>query len=404
MKKYVIFILICILSLLSFSDDLFIFRNTGIISKDYPWTDEVKIPLEKNENVVFIENADFYKISLSNLNDINFKIIGNSNDLKNSVGSRITMINSNPIILKDVLNLNYIYFFNSYLNLWCRTESTNLDSLLNHKLLYAKNVKGEVMLSKPLSWDLFYSLKDNGDLYVTYTINGNIKASYNTILIDETFNLNNSNKLNNDLGYTKSMAFESVQYVPQIENDSAIINFGEIKPFNGEFSKVIKLGTIKNYEDINFLNINFYSNSFDNRYLNIIREFENTKENGIGVPLIKGNIYIFTKKENKEFIQKVATLSKANENETAEIFLGQSWNSTAKLKVLNETRTKNYIDKTFNINVKGNGKTEIEISGQSLNLLNIKGNYIKKDVYSDKIIIYIQGTQNLELTIRSNIK
>lgn len=402
MKKYVIFILICIISLLSFSDDLFIFRNTGIISKDYPWTDEIKIPLDKNENVVFIENADFYKISLSNLDDINFKIIGDSDDLKNALGSRITMVNSNPIILKDVLNLNYIYFFNSYLNLWCRTDAINLDSLLNHKLLYAKNVKGKVMLSKPLSWDLFYSLKNNSDLYVTYTISGNIKTTYNTILIDENFNI--SNKSNNDLGYTKSMTFESAQYVPQIENESALINLGEIKPFNGEFSKVIKLGTIKNYEDINFLNINFYSNSFENKYLNIIREFENTKENGLGIPLIKGNIYIFTKKENKEFIQKVATFSKTNENEIGKINLGQSWNSTAKLKVLNETRTKNYIDKTFNINVKGNGKTEIEISGQSLNLLSIKGNYIKKDIYSDKIVIYIQGTQNLELTIRSNIK
>ncbi|WP_129408464.1 hypothetical protein [Marinitoga lauensis] len=112
--------------------------------------------------------------------------------------------------------------------------------------------------------------------------------------------------------------------------------------------------------------------------MGIIREFKNTKENGVGVPLIKSNIYIFTKKDGKEFIQKVATLSKTNENEIAEILLGQSWNSTADLEILNETRSKDHIDKTFKFNIKSSGKSKITISGIAMKLLNIKGNYIKK--------------------------
>ncbi|WP_129408465.1 hypothetical protein [Marinitoga lauensis] len=258
MKKVLLLIIISIIALTSFSNDIFIFKNIGIISKDYPWTDEINIPLHKDEDVVFVENADFYKITLSELKDINFKIIGNSDDLKNVLGSRITMLNPNPVILKDALNLNYIYFFNSYLNMWCRTEAKNLDILLNHKILYAKNVKGKILISKPISWNLFYDLKSNGDLFATYKINGSIKESYNAILIDENFNINDR-QVNNKTIYTKTMALESAPYLPQIVNESAIVNFGKIEPFNGVFSKVIKLGTIKKYDDINYLNINFYS-------------------------------------------------------------------------------------------------------------------------------------------------
>ncbi|WGS65969.1 hypothetical protein [Marinitoga aeolica] len=403
MKKIFISFIITIIALTLFSNDIFIFKNIGIISMDYPWTDEINIPLHKDENVVFIENADFYKVNISELKNISFKIIGSTDDLKNVLGSRISMLNSNPVILKDALNLNYIYFFNSYLNMWCRTDAKNLDTLLNHKTLYAKNIKGKVLISKPISWNLFYDLKSNGDLFVTYKISGNTKELYNATLIDETFNLDDR-QINNKTVYTKTMSLEAAPYIPLIVNESAIVNFGKIEPFNGVFSKVMKLGTIKKYEDINYLNINFYSRSFENKYMNIMREFENTKDNGIGVPLIKGNIYIFTKKDGKEFIQKVATLSKANENETAEIFLGQSWNSTADLQILNESRSKDHIDKTFKFNVKSSGKTKITINGTAMKLLSVKGTYLKKVENSDKISFYIQGNQSLEITIRNDVK
>ncbi|GAB6189204.1 hypothetical protein JCM30566_09430 [Marinitoga arctica] len=398
MKKLVTFIIL-ILSILLFSNNLFLFKNIGLISKDYVWTNELKIPLRADENVIFVENAEYYKIEFENLENVNFKFIGTNDDLRNILSSRVNIINLNPLILKDALTPNFIYYYDNYLKVWWRTDLINLNTLMNNKILYAKNIKGMVIISKPLKWDFFYDLKSNGDLFITYKINGKIDEPYNVTLIDEAFNISNNNQ-SKDI-YTKTLALEAAPYAPIIVNESAIINFGEILPFDGEFSKVIKLGTIKNYEDINYLNFSFYSNSFENKYLEIIREFENTKNNGLGIPLIKGKIHIFTKKDNKEFIQKVSTISKTNENETTEIFLGQSWNSTADLQIVNELRTKDYIDRTFKITIKSSGKAKIVINGGAMKLLSVKGNYLKKIENSDKITFYTNDNQTLELTIRN---
>ncbi|SHE70812.1 hypothetical protein SAMN02745164_00976 [Marinitoga hydrogenitolerans DSM 16785] len=401
MKKIFIF-LIVIFSLTIFSNNLFIFKNIGIISQEYPWTDELNISLDPEENLVFIENAEYYKVQIANLENITFKIIGTIDDLKNTLSSRVNIINTNPIILKDFFNPNYIYFYNNSLKSWCKTDSEKLSILLNNKVLYAKNIKGLVLTSKPLKWDLFYNLKTNGDLFVTYKIYGKIKDSYNTFLINENFDLNQPLK-DNRLYTSKSFALETSPSIPQIVNESAIIDMGEIKTFDGEFSKVIKLGSIKKYEDINYLEINFYSRSFNNKYLSIIREFENTKENGLGIPLIPGKIYLFSKKDNIEYLNKVSNISKTAVNSKGEFYIGESWNSFSNLEILNEIKTKNYVEKTFKFNVTSPGKTRITITGQAMKLLNIKGNYINKFENSDKISVYINGNQEIVLTIRSYI-
>jgi hypothetical protein len=403
MKIKIIIFALFVFTVFSFANDLFVFKNVGILNMDYTWTDELTINLKSDENVVFVENAEYYTVKKGNLENIKFKIIGSSQDLKDTLNNFVVAINSNPIVLKDSLNPTYIYYYNNLLGLWCRTEAENLNDILNNKVFYAKNIKGLVQFSKPITWDIFYNLKENGDLFVTYNINGNLDESYNVYLIDENFPIYQPQTQERAL-YTKAMAVSADVYVPEIVDESAIVNFGEITPFNGSYSKVRKLGTIKNYEDINYLNINFYSSSFENNYLSIIREFDNTKDNGLGVPLIDGKIYIFSKKDNKEFINKVSNLPKTTVDSKVEINLGQSWTSTADLYILKDNRTKDYIDRTFNVNINSPDKTKIVITGQAMRLLSIKGDYLSKTENSDKIIIYVQGNQNLELTIRSDIK
>ncbi|KAF2956769.1 hypothetical protein [Marinitoga sp. 38H-ov] len=401
MKKTFVLIVLLIFSF-SFandlSNDLFIFKNIGILSLEYPWTDELNLNLKSDENIIFVENADYYTVNLGSLENIKYKIVGNYEDLKETLSNYIVTISSNPLILRDSLNPTYIYFYNNFLGLWCKTESDYLKEILNNKVFYAKNIKGLVQISKPISWDLFYNLKENGDLFVTYNINGVLDEKYNVYLIDEIIN-----EIHVQERTLKSMSINA-DYIPEIINESAVIKFGEITPFNGVYSKVIKLGTIKKYEDINYLNINFYSSSFENRYLSIIREFENTKDNGLGIPIINGKLYLFTKKDNKEFINKVSNLPKTNINSKVEINLGQSWNSTADLNILRDNRTNEFVDRTFDININSSEKTKIVISGQAMKLLSIKGNYLSKIENSDKITIYVQGKQKLEVNIRSTIK
>ncbi|KLO24277.1 hypothetical protein X275_00335 [Marinitoga sp. 1197] len=398
MKKFFI-VVFMILFIMSFSQNFYIFRNIGIMHLEYPWTDELTIPLEDKENVIFVENAEFYKIVPLNIENIKFKIIGTNEDLKNSIGSRVSILNTKPLILKDALNPSFIYFFNEYINLWCKTDKDNLSLLLNNKELYAKNIKGSVLISRPLSWNLSYSLKSNGDLFVTYNINGSLKTlenDYNVFLIDDKFNTQQQQNR-----VYKSLSLESSSYIPEIISESAIINLGKINSFDGVFSKVKRLGTIKNYEDINYLNLNFYSSSFESRYIDIVREFKNSKENGLGIPLIQGNVYLYTKKNNNEYIYKSSKFPKTKENEYVDINLGQSWNSTASLEILNDIRNKKYTERTFRITINSDKKTKINITGQSLNIIKISGNIIKKTLNSDRLSIYIQGNQIIEITIRS---
>ncbi|AEX85800.1 hypothetical protein XO10_06915 [Marinitoga sp. 1135] len=413
MKKILILSLLILFAFSVFGDKLLIFRNTGIISKELPWTENFKFSLEKDQSVIFIENAEYYSISFPAPEDVAFRIIGNNEKLHEAINGRVKILNQNPLIIEDTFNPAFIYYFDNNLKMWCKTEKENLNKLFNNKILTAKKIKGLILISTPMKWDIVYDMKDDGTLYATYKISGRLNQEYDTILINENFTQTAKPQIKENY-YSKSLAMERPveNYdIPQLINESTIINIGKILPFNGDFNKVVSLGKIKKYEDIQYLTFDFYSGSIKNRYLDVLRRFLNSKENGLGVPLISGDFRIYTKNGKTEFINKVSKLTKTSINDYAEINLGKGWNVKADIILLNEYRTKDYIEKTYRINLTNSSTTtkkfKIKITGYSVNLENIKSNLnnIEKKVFGDYIELFgvIKDKGFIELKLKENI-
>lgn len=399
---------------------IFIFRNAALLKMEIPKTENFILPLENYENVVFIQKADYYKIENSNFNDIKFDLIGTNEDFsKNHHTYTTKILSKNPPIL--ALG-DKIYYFDSSTGFWYRTEEKNLNILLNSRKLYAKNIEGEIYISKPLYWDMFYDLKSNGELYLTYTINGKIDEPVSTLLIDGSIKIPQKpigefddiveEMENTYVFYQKSTSSFKEDIIPEIISEKAVISFGEIQPFNGQFRKVAKLGTIKTIEDIPTLKISFSTDSFENKFFSIYRTFVNSKENGLGIPLIPANVRIYEKKDEEEYLQLTSSLPKTEKDQICKIILGQGWTVSADLNVVNYYNTKQYESKTFEIDITNSEKTEkkILISFQtydkSLELINFDTDMevIEKNIFKDKIEFYLKLKDKgvLNVSLRSN--
>ncbi|MBO8161926.1 MAG: hypothetical protein H0Z24_09890 [Thermosipho sp. (in: Bacteria)] len=411
MKKLLIILSIFTLPIFIFSSDyLTIFKNIGLYIKQIPYNEELTLYLNNDENVIFIENAEFYKVE--KVSPIEYWTMCNDKDLQNLSYIPFKIINTNPLTLETNQK---IYVFNSQINMWMKTEKNNLNKFLYSKKFVAKNIEGNLIITKPLSWYLYYDLKSNGDFYITYTIKGKYDQPIHVWLIDsylneDTFTINRYSENQETTNYL----LKTVEQVsgPTIVDETPIIDLGKVQPFNGEFSKVTKLGTIKNFNDIPILNINFYSNSFENKYLDLYRIFDNTENNGLGIPLISGPIRIYIKKEDKEFIKYVSELFKTAKDEEAKIFLGQTWSVISNLYILDIIETKSYIEKTFEINLINNDLSnkdiEIIFNGYNLELLKIDTDLkiVEKNAYSDQITLKVKlnNKGKIIISIRSNKK
>ncbi|MDK2886974.1 MAG: hypothetical protein PWP54_1554 [Thermosipho sp. (in: thermotogales)] len=397
---------------------LFIFRNAALLKMDVQKTENFVLPLEKYENVVFIQKADYYIIENSILNEINFRLIGPNENFAKLLKDKTTKILSkNPPILKFK---NMIYYLDTSTNFWYETDEKYLDNLLNSKTFYAKNIEGELYISKPLYWDLFYDLKTSGELYLTYSIKGKIDEPINALLIDSKINIPQKPVEEfDDIVEGKGIYYDAMKistfkedFVPEIISEKAVINFGQIQPFNGELRKVFKLGTIKNFEDIPTLKISFSSNSFEDQFFYIYRIFDNTKENGIGFPLIPANIRIYEMKDNEEFLQLTTALPKTEKDQICSINLGQGWSVSADLYVINYYETEEYESKTFEIHISNHESIEKKILisfytyDRSFDLINFDTDMeiIEKNVFKDKIEFYLklEDYGYLNITLRSN--
>jgi len=346
-------------------DRIFIYRNTSLLKLRVPLTEKYVLPLDNNEYVVFVEKADYYKIEKSTLDDLEFNLIGtNEMFAKRFDMANTKILSKKPPILKIS---NKIYYFDINTGFWYETDEKNLDILLNSKKLVAKNIEGDILITKPLEWDLFYDLKSNGDLYLTYLIRGKTNKSVDALLIDGELDFDVEEPLEDVyqdviVNYSKSMEqLPERKYTPEIISETAVIDIGEIQPFNGNFEKVIKVGTIKEMKDIPTLDLHFYTSSFENRFLEIYRVFENSKENGVGVPLISGDVRIYENKNNEEFLRQTTNLPKTNVGEICKIDLGQGWSVSADLNITHSYKSETYISRNFEINLTNDDDKEKEI-------------------------------------------
>ena len=269
-----------------------------------------------------------------------------------------------------------------------------------------------------MEWDLFYDLKSNGDLYLTYLIRGKTNKSVDALLIDGELDFDVEEPLEDVyqdviVNYSKSMEqLPERKYTPEIISETAVIDIGEIQPFNGNFEKVIKVGTIKEMKDIPTLDLHFYTSSFENRFLEIYRVFENSKENGVGVPLISGDVRIYENKNNEEFLRQTTNLPKTNVGEICKIDLGQGWSVSADLNITHSYKSETYISRSFEINLTNDDDKEKEILisfytyETSIDLLKYETDLevTEKKIFKDRIEFYlkIKDSGVLNISLRSN--
>lgn len=422
-KKFLLFNLFFfspIFSMVTFAgqqDRIYIYRNTSLLKMRVPLTEKYVLPLDSNENVVFVEKADYYKIEKSTLDDLEFNLIGtNEMFAKRYDMANAKILSKKPPILKIS---KYIYYFDTNTGFWYQTDEKNLDILLNSKKLVAKNIEGDILITKPLEWDLFYDLKPNGDLYLTYLIRGKSNKSVNALLIDGVLDFDVEEPPEDEYQQDAIVLYQSKinsperQFTPQIISETAVVDIGEIQPFNGNFEKVIKVGTIKEMKDIPTLNINFYSDSFENRFFKIYRVFKNTEENGVGVPLISGDVRIYENKDNEEFLKQTTNIPKTNVGEFCKIDLGQGWSVFADLSVTHSYKSETYVSRTFEINITNDDDKEKEIlisfytyETGGLDLLKYETDLevIDKRIFKDRIEFYlkIKDSGVLNISLRSN--
>ncbi|SHH32271.1 hypothetical protein [Thermosipho atlanticus] len=414
MKKILLVFLI-VYNLVFSIDNVFVFRNKGIINVQLPFTSELVLPLKNEENIIFLEKSEFYKVDYSDLKYIEFLIVSTKEDLQNHLSKEVKIINNNPLVLeRRDSSEKYVYFYHPQLNLWCKTEKNNLEALLYNKRLIAKNAEGTLLISKPMSWNLIYDLKTNGDLYLTYMISGNLDKQSNVFLIDSYYqsDLYSTTNLKKQTLYEQNYQNSENFGIPEIINEKAVINLGKVEKFNGKYFKVFKLGTIKSYEDIPSLSFNFYTNSFENKFFNIYRLFENSKDNGLGVPLLSGQIRIYERYNDTEFIKYISNLPKTGENKFSEINLGEGWTVYANLELIDNYKTEKFEERTFKIHIFNTENTKrkimISISGNNLELRRINSSMeiSKKIVLKDKIKLYliIDKSGVLDISLRSNHK
>lgn len=421
-KKFLLFNLFFfspMFSMITFAgqqDRIFIYRNTSLLKLRVPLTEKYVLPLDNNEYVVFVEKADYYKIEKSTLDDLEFNLIGtNEMFAKRFDMANTKILSKKPPILKIS---NKIYYFDINTGFWYEADEKNLDILLNSKKLVAKNIEGDILITKPLEWDLFYDLKSNGDLYLTYLIRGKTNKSVDALLIDGELDFDVEEPLEDVyqdviVNYSKSMEqLPERKYTPEIISETAVIDIGEIQPFNGNFEKVIKVGTIKEMKDIPTLNLHFYTSSFENRFLEIYRVFENSKENGVGVPLISGDVRIYENKNNEEFLRQTTNLPKTNVGEICKIDLGQGWSVSADLNITHSYKSETYISRSFEINLTNDDDKEKEILisfytyETSIDLLKYETDLevTEKKIFKDRIEFYlkIKDSGVLNISLRSN--
>ncbi|MGM0640752.1 MAG: hypothetical protein ACQESN_04950 [Thermotogota bacterium] len=270
--------------------------------------------LEENQNILWVEGSDSWSIKKNNYN-FNFQIIS-----LEEVNSEIKEIDDNVF---EIVGKNQILFYYSKLGKWALTSKENLRYIKGVKSLHI-NSKTSVYVAtyKQASWKMIYELNPDGkfskNIEILNTVNENKSRTY---IINDYLreNIQEFSMMTRNLATeSKSLSIEE-----NIIQDVYTLFLGNLKLEAEKTIINIENKKIKLYED--YLQIPLNS-SAKNANPYIIRYILNTKDNGIGIEIPAGELWI-----NQKFDNKVVPLSKIKIDsysigEKISLKLDKSWN------------------------------------------------------------------------------
>lgn len=311
MKK-ILFLMLFIISILSFSNPLSLIFKDAIVNFEEMKPGQHK--LSEDENVLWVEGSKSWNIKENKYN-FSFNII----DL-NEFTDEIKEIEDNIYEVKDS---NKILFYNSSFGKWAITDKKNISFITNSKYLTVDSDENVLVATyKNASWNVVYELYPDGRFTKNVEIlNVDDLKNSKVYLINDYLQEN----IQNFSLMTRNIATESKSYDFQeniVQNiytlDLGILDINSEKAVINIDSRKIVL-----FED--YLEIPLsYSVQNTNPY--ITRYIENTKENGLGIEIPKGKLWI-----NEEFDDKIVPLNKLEISshsigESIILNMGKSWN------------------------------------------------------------------------------
>ncbi len=311
MKK-LSFLLIMMISIVAFTNPLSLIFKDAMVNfvEMEPGIHELKA----NQNILWVEGSESWSIKKNNYN-FNFQIVS-----LEDINSEIKEIDDN---IFEIVGENKILFHYQKLGKWTLTDKENLKFINGVKSLHINSKKNVyVAIYNQASWEMIYELNPDGKFSKNIEIlNAANESKSRTYIINDYLREN----IQEFSMMTRNMASESKSYSfeENIVQDIYTLFLGNIS-LNSEKTIInIDKKDVKLFED--YLRIPL-SSSTKNSNPYIIRYIENTKENGLGIEIPAGELWI-----NEKFDNKIVPLNKININsysigEKITLNLDRSWN------------------------------------------------------------------------------
>lgn len=388
MKKLT-FLMVLTISFLAFSNPLsLIFKDAIVNFEEMKPGDHI---MSEDENILWVEGSEKWSIKTNKYN-FSFNLV----DLDQFTGE-IKEVEDN---IFEVVDSNKILFYNSNLGKWATTDKKNFPFIKNskHLSIYAKqNVL--VATYKKASWSMIYELYPDGKFTKNVEISGAETLENSRVYLINDYLQEN---IQNFSLMTRNIAAESKSYDFQedIVQNIYTLDLGNLD-INSDKS-VINIDTRKILLFEDYLEIPLpYTTQNANPY--IIRHIENTKENGLGIEIPQGKLWINEKFDNETVPLNKINIDSYSIGESIVLNMDKSWNFyysnniISDVKINNETRM---TQRNINLTNHSDDYKWVLISEKSANIQ--LDDYSVNDDYDTLINDSKKGEINIKIKMNPN--
>ena len=297
-KKVLVLVLFVTLSVISLTQTYtFLFRDAQL---HYVTTDQTTFQVPEGFEVLWVTGVNSWSLEKT-YQQFSFKIVS-LEDFKNKT---IQQIDEN---IFKIDGTNDILFYNSQINHWCTTNEKNKDKIkasVKIVLEKTKNKTATIALQAPGTWKIVYEMKKDGTFKKNIEINGKAVGTTNLYLVNEYLNLSprdyvETTKALSTLRLGQGTDFQTIAQ-EAILTQTYTIFLGNIKFVSDIMNFSISENKVLSYEDRNVITFNLYTNIQDFTKTRLVRYFENTKHNGLGIDLPYGEVWIYEQYDDKNF-------------------------------------------------------------------------------------------------------
>ncbi|HOB16835.1 MAG TPA: hypothetical protein PK894_05830 [Defluviitoga sp.] len=408
-KKVLVLVLFVTLSVISLTQTYtFLFRDAQL---HYVTTDQTTFQVPEGFEVLWVTGVNSWSLEKT-YQQFSFKIVS-LEDFKNKT---IQQIDEN---IFKIDGTNDILFYNSQINHWCTTNEKNKDKIkasVKIVLEKTKNKTATIALQAPGTWKIVYEMKKDGTFKKNIEINGKAVGTTNLYLVNEYLNLSprdyvETTKALSTLRLGQGTDFQTIAQ-EAILTQTYTISLGNIKFVSDIMNFSISENKVLSYEDRNVITFNLYTNIQDFTKTRLVRYFENTKHNGLGIDLPYGEVWIYEQYDDKNFPIKKTNIYDTPIDDIVKIDLGESWDVQYKFEKLSDVEVKTadtrIIDFLITIKNFSDKIKVVQISAAAPNLeidqMKIDGGYrgVKDNSQKGKIDLSFELTD--QVIIRMTVK